>query len=97
MFVKDGGNSKIIFRNPKFYIDGEYLMILVDSYTTLTEVYPKYIRNPLVLSMDPQDEDHTDTCELNPILHNSIVTKAVYLAKEATDRLQQQQQKQSDQ
>ena len=56
-----------------------------------------YIRNPLVLSMDPQDEDHTDTCELNPILHNSIVTKAVYLAKEATDRLQQQQQKQSDQ
>jgi len=93
-FIKSLSNSCILFRTPKVYTEGDYLIILVDSFTGAPTVSIQYIKYPLTLvASSPVSNVSTTTCEMRADLHKDIVTKAVYLAKEATDRLQQTKQK----
>jgi len=87
-FTKDSGNSKILFRVPKMYQKGNKLLFIYDAYSTLTGIMLEYVKEPLVLtSGTPSSGQSTNTSELKADLHDDIVTRAVYLAKEATDRL----------
>jgi hypothetical protein len=75
-----------IFRNPKAFIDGETLVVLVDSYSTPTSVYVEYIKEPKTLATTITDgATQTSTSELRADLHNEIVTKAVLFSKSVTN------------
>jgi hypothetical protein len=95
-YTQSLANNQILFREPKVYVEGQFLIILTDSFTSSPGVMKvSYIRYPMRLVMSaPESNETTLTSELSEMLHQSIVTKAVYLAKEATDRLQPQKQTQ---
>jgi len=89
-FIKDLSNSCVLFRTPKVYAEGDYLIVLVDAFTNSPTLSIQYIKYPLTMVVSgPVSDVSTTTCELRADLHKDVVTKAVYLAKEATDRLQQ--------
>lgn len=92
-FIKNISNSGVLFRTPKVYTEGDYLVVLVDAFTEDPTISIQYIKYPLKLvKSNPISNESTTTCELRADLHKDVVTKAVYLAKEVTDRLEQTKQ-----
>jgi len=86
-YAIDNGNSKMIFREPKVYQKGNYLFVIYDAYSTVTAIYLAYIKEPTKLAAGSP----STKSDLRADLHDDIVTRAAYLAKEATDRLQTKQ------
>lgn len=77
--------NKPILRNPYVYIQTSdsvnRISVIKDSYTSLYNIELSYIKSPLRL-------DVGNTCELNPILHRDIVSKAVDMWKELNNKAQ---------
>lgn len=71
------GTNKPIFTNPKEMLEGKYLVVLPDAYSTITEIDVIYVRIPAVLVLTTPA---TDTCELPVHLHQDIVDIAVQLS-----------------
>jgi hypothetical protein len=93
-YIKDLSNNQVLFRIPKIYTQGQYLVVLVDAFTNApSSINVQFIRYPLnLVKSGAVSQTTTTTSELPALLHKSIVTKAVYIAKEITDRVQQTKQ-----
>ena len=83
-YVSNAFNTPI-FRYPKAFIDGQWLVVIPDGYTTITEVSVDYLSEPRTLTEATTDANNTATCDLKTILHDTIVTKAVEMALKAGD------------
>jgi len=83
-FATSAFNSPI-FRYPKSYVDGVYVVVIPDAYSTISKIYVDYVSNPKELSATVSDASHTTTCQLRESLHEEVVTKAVQLAQVATN------------
>jgi len=74
------GSTVPIFTNPKCFVEGDYLIVLADGYSTFVSVLAVVIRQPKALALttaSPTTE--TITCELPSQIHQVIVNTAVQL------------------
>jgi len=81
-FYQTSDFNSPIFRYPKTYIDGEYVVVIPDAYSSIDEITVDYIMNPKELVTSVSDAtSETVTCELPESLHEEVITKAVQLAQ----------------
>ena len=86
--IKDfetNGSNVPIFTNPKCFLEGDYLIVVPDGYSTFTSILTVYIRHPKALSLATADATNTTTCELPANIHNAIVDKAVEIYRETVN------------
>jgi hypothetical protein len=78
MFESNGTN-KPIFTQPKCFVEGDYLVVIADAYTTVVSEHITYVRIPdeITLAVD---------CELPAHLHEKIVDIAVMKSMEVINR-----------
>jgi len=82
-YFETNGVNKPIFQNPKEIRDGQYLVVLGDAYTTISEVHVVYVRNPLVLVLSGAVGGvSTTTCELPAHVHERVVDVAIEISGE---------------
>jgi hypothetical protein len=74
-----------IFRFPKVYVEGVYITVIPDAFTTISEIYVDYVVNPKGLDKTVDSSSLTTECELRESLHGEVVTKAVQFAQIATN------------
>lgn len=86
LFFESNGSNRPIFKNPKEIIEGDFLIILPDYYTTISYIDVVYIRIPLELTLDTPTSTTTNTCELPAHLHQDIVDRAVELSMQTINR-----------
>lgn len=73
------GTNKPIFTNPKEILEGKYLVVLPDAYSTITHELVSYVKTPTALIMTTPA---SDTCDLPAFLHQDIVDLAVKISTE---------------
>jgi len=76
------GTNKPIFTNPKEIVEGKYLIVLPDAYTTLASITAIYVKTPTALILTTPA---SDTSDLPPFLHQDIVDIAVKLSQETVN------------
>lgn len=77
------GTNKPIFTNPKELVDGKYLIVIPDAYTTtVTSITSIYVKTPTTLVITTPA---SDTSDLPAHLHNEIVDIAVQLSQETVN------------
>lgn len=76
------GTNKPIFTNPKEIIEGNYLIVLGDAYSTISHIIVIYVKTPTVLVISTPA---SDTSDLPSFLHQEIVDIAVQLARETVN------------
>jgi hypothetical protein len=87
LFFESNGTNKPIFKNPKEILEGDFLIVLPDFYTTISHIVVVYIRVPLQMTLDtPVGGSTTNTCELPIHLHQDIVDRAVALSMQTVNR-----------
>ena len=86
LFFESNGSNRPIFKNPKEIIEGDFLVVLPDYYTTISYIDVIYVRIPLELTLDTPTSTTTNTCELPAYLHQVIVDRAVELSMETINR-----------
>jgi hypothetical protein len=77
--------NRPIFSNPKCFIEGEYLVVVGDAYSTISAIDLVYIRDPKALHLTVDSDDYTTTCELPVELHERIVDVAIRIAGETVN------------
>lgn len=73
-FLPSSFNSQRIFKEPKAYIADSKLNIIVDDYSTVTNIIMRYVRKRA-------DITNSVSCELPEVMHRKVVDKAIDLAK----------------
>jgi hypothetical protein len=86
LFHESNGTNRPIFKNPKELIEGDFLVIVPDYYTTLTAIVVIYVRKPLQMTLGTPGGTETNTCELPTFLHQDVVDKAVQLSMQTISR-----------
>jgi hypothetical protein len=86
LFHESNGTNRPIFKNPKEMVEGDFLIVFPDYYTTLVAVVVVFVRKPLQMTLDTPDSTTTNTCELPGFLHQDVVDKAVQLSMQVVDR-----------
>ena len=76
------GSDVPIFTRPKAILEGDYLILLGDGYTTITEATVVVLRNPKILHLTTNTTVYVTTCELPSYLHEVIVDKAIQIFNE---------------
>jgi len=76
------GTNRPIFTNPKALLEGDYLIVVPDYYTTISEIISVVVRTPKILDLTTNTGAYTTTCELPVELHQIIVDKTVQLFAE---------------
>ena len=76
------GTNKPIFTNPKEIVEGKYLIVLPDAYTTLASITAVYIKIPTVLVIVAP---YSNTSDLPAFLHQDIIDIAVRLSQETVN------------
>jgi len=79
------GTNVPIFTQPKCFLEGNYLIVLADGYTTTTNVQVTVIRQPKALSLATDDTTNVTTCELPAEFHKMIVDRAVRIYSETVN------------
>lgn len=80
---ENNGTNKPVFSHPVELLEGSYLVVLPDAYTTLVSIYVTYLKNPQKLVISGPGSGEVATCELNANWHERIVDIAldIYLSK----------------
>jgi len=87
LFFESNGTNRPIFKNPKEIIEGDFLVVLPDYYTSIEKIAVIYVRLPLTMTLDtPVGGSTTNTCELPIHLHQDIVDRAVALSMQTVNR-----------
>jgi len=86
LFFETNGSNRPIFKNPKEIVEGDFLVVLPDYYTTILYIDVIYIRKPLELTLEVPIATTTNTCELPTNLHQTIVDRAVELSMQTINR-----------
>lgn len=73
------GSNYPIFTNPKGILEGSYLIVMGDYYTSLQSITAVIVRTAKILHMTTNTGAYTTTCELPTHLHETIVDKAVQI------------------
>jgi len=84
-FYETNTNNKPIFPNPKCFLEGNYLLIVPDAYSSISAVDVVYIRDPKTLHLTSDSGDYTTTCELPEEFHEKIIDLALRLAQEVVN------------
>lgn len=82
-FETNGSNSPI-FTNPRCFVEGDYLVVIPDAYTTISEIVAVVVRTPKMLGLSADSGSGTvlptvTTSELPAALHQRIVDLAVQI------------------
>lgn len=64
--------NRTIFRNPKACLLQKSLMVISDSISNIRDVFLTYVKKPRLISISP-----ATSCELNIVLHKTVVELAV--------------------
>lgn len=81
LFETNGSNLPI-FINPKCFLDGDYLLVIADGYTTISSVDVTYIKYPGTMVMSGAGSGEVTTCELPVFLHEKVVDIALIKSSE---------------
>jgi len=81
-FYETNTNNIPIFANPKTFIEGNYLIIIPDGYSTISSIQVTYVRDAKILNLSTVSADLATSSELPVGLHDAIVDIALKLAKE---------------
>jgi len=76
------GTNKPIFPNPRTIVNGKYLIVIPDGYSTITDIDVIYVKTPTALVISTPA---SDTSELPAYLHAQIVDIAVELSRQTVN------------
>lgn len=79
------GSNYPIFTNPKCFLEGDYLVVMGDYYTSIVSVQSVVVRHPKNLDLATAGATTVTTCELPTQLHDLIVDKAVQIFNETVN------------
>jgi hypothetical protein len=77
MFETNGTN-KPIFTNPKYFVEGDFLIVVPDAYSTVVSERISYVTEPTALTIGA-------TSDLPAFLHERIVDTAVRISQETVN------------
>ena len=79
------GINKPLFTSPRSYVEGTYLIVVPDAYSTVVAEKITYVRVLDTLVLTGAGAGETVTCELPAFLHEKVVDIAVVKSRETVN------------